>query len=219
MRACGERKPEYSIPLPAKLVEVLKCEPTPSVLDVGCGYGRACFYLCEKGFRVIGVDVDKTQLKLAQKAAGSQSIGNRPDFLVNDAGSLCFPDSSFDAVAMLGVLTLVSKVDRVKMVSEAHRVVKIAGYLFIEEFGRSWTNPVYSKRYREDFRITGEVGTFIVKDRTGRALHFAHHFTRPELHGLLRRFSLVTFEEGVFTSYCQGNTAKGYLILAQKRDG
>jgi ubiquinone/menaquinone biosynthesis C-methylase UbiE len=139
--------------------------------------------------------------------------------LINDAGSLCFPNSSFNAVAILGVLTLVPKPDRAKIISEAHRVLRAAGYLFIEEFGRTWTNPVYSKRYTEDSKITGEAGTFIVKDKTGRQLHFAHHFTRPELHGLLRRFSLVNFEESVFTSYCQGNRVKGYLILAQKQSG
>jgi ubiquinone/menaquinone biosynthesis C-methylase UbiE len=138
-------------------------------------------------------------------------------FLINDARNLCFQDSSFDVVTMLAVLTLVSKSERPKIMNEVHRVLKPFGYVFIEEFGRTWENPVYAKRYKYDLRVTGETGTITVKDETGKILHFGHHFTRSELCELLGSFQIISFEKGMFTSYFHRNWVKGYVILAKKK--
>jgi ubiquinone/menaquinone biosynthesis C-methylase UbiE len=217
MKTCGNRKPQYTVPLPARLVDFLKDKTAKNVLDVGCGYGRACFFLHENGYDVIGVDVDKTQIRIASEEAKTQGINGKMSFIVDDARNLCFPDSSFDAVTMLGLLTLVPKSKRTQIVNEAYRVLKPSGYLFVEEFGQTWTNAVYAKRYREDVKVTGERCTITVKDETGKIVHFAHHFTRGELGTLLRSFNIVSFEEDTFTSYYHRNWVKGYVILAQKQ--
>jgi ubiquinone/menaquinone biosynthesis C-methylase UbiE len=216
MTSCGERK-LYSIPLPTKLVDEIKNGPTKNILEVGCGYGRASFFLHENGFNVLGVDVDRAQIRLAHEEADVRGVKGKITFLLNDAGKLCFPDSSFDMVTMLGVLTLISKSERAKVVSQAHRVLKRQGYLLVEEFGRTWENPVYARRYREDAKVTCEHGTFTVSDETGKILHFSHHFTRKEILTLLKDFRLVNFEQDKFISYYHKNWAKGYIILAQKR--
>jgi ubiquinone/menaquinone biosynthesis C-methylase UbiE len=218
MKSRGERKP-YNIPLPTRLVNAIKDGSAKNILEVGCGYGRACFFLNENGFNVVGFDVDRTQIRLAQEEAKSRGLRGEIGFLLSDAENLCFPDSSFDAVTMLGVLTLVSKSGRFKIVSEVLRILKKHGYLSVEEFGRTWENPVYAKRYRDDVKITGELGTFTVKDETGRILHFGHHFTRKEILNLLQDFHVIDFEEDTFTSYYHQNWAKGFIILAQKRTG
>jgi SAM-dependent methyltransferase len=70
MSLCGGRKP-YAVPLPTKLVSVMKDSSARSILEVGCGYGRACFFLNEKGFNVVGVDIDRTQILRARKEAES----------------------------------------------------------------------------------------------------------------------------------------------------
>jgi ubiquinone/menaquinone biosynthesis C-methylase UbiE len=216
MKSCGERKLQYTIPLPARLVDFLKRKSAKSILDVGCGYGRACFFLLEKGYGVVGVDVDKVHIESAITQAKKQCISEGVGFLVNDARYLCFPDSSFDAVTMLGVLTLVPKSERPKIVNEAFRVLKQSGCIFVEEFGRTWDNPVYAKRYREDLKVTGETGTITVKNETGKILHFGHHFTPRELLALFAQFRLLRFEEDVFTSYYHRNWVKGYVVLAEK---
>jgi ubiquinone/menaquinone biosynthesis C-methylase UbiE len=217
MKLCGGRKPQYTIPLPAKLVSFLRDKSEKTVLELGCGYGRACFFLNENGPSVVGVDVDKFQVELALQEAKSRRIYDGVDFVVNDAGNLCFPDSSFDAVTMLGILTLVRKVERARIMNEVERVLKQRGCVLIEEFGRTWENPVYRKRYREDMKVTAELGTITLKDDSGRILHFAHHFTRRELLSLLRGFQIVSFEKDFFTSYYHRNWVKGNVILAQKR--
>lgn len=217
MVPCKERKARYNIPLPRKLVSSLKGKAVNYVLDVGCGYGRACFFLNENRHSVIGVDIDRVQIKLALEEAKLRGIKGEIDFLVNDARNLCFPNSSFDAVIMLALFTLVSKSDRLEIIREIHKVLKPFGYIFIEEFGQTWENPIYSKRYKEDLTVTGELGTFTVKDETGKVLHLVHHFSCEELSALLRSFSIISFEEDVFTSYYHGNWVKGYIVIVQKR--
>jgi len=215
MKSCGERKP-YTIPLPTKLVDAIRDDSKKSILEVGCGYGRACFFLHENGFKVVGVDVDRAQIYLAQQEKKTRGI-KEIVFLQNEAQNLCFPDSCFDAVTMLGVLTLSSKPERSRIVSEVDRVLKTHGHVLIEEFGRTWENPVYAKRYRNDVKDTGELGTVTVKDEAGRILHFGHHFTRREILNLLKGFRIIHFGKDMFTSYYHKNWVRGYIILAQKR--
>jgi ubiquinone/menaquinone biosynthesis C-methylase UbiE len=219
MKAGGGRKLEYTIPLPAGLVSFLTGKSAETVLEVGCGYGRACFFLHERGFRVTGVDIDKAQVLLALQETKSRGIGEGIDYAISDAGDLCFPDSSFDAVTMLGVLTLVSESERPRIMNEVERVLRGLGYVFIEEFGRTWENPVYRKRYQDDAKVTGELGTITVRDETGKILHFGHHFTRKELLRLLGSFQILSLEKGFFTSYYHRNWVRGYTVLAQKRGG
>jgi len=217
MKLCSGRKLKYTIPLPARLVSFLKNRSEKTVLELGCGYGRACFFLRENGLCVVGIDLDKVQVGLALQKAKSRRVHDGIDFVVNDARNLCFQDSSFDVVTMLGVLTLVPRVERPKLMNEVERVLKQTGCVFIEDFGRTWENPVYRKRYKEDTEVTGELGTITVRDDTGRILHFGHHFTRKELLSLLGGFQIVSFEKDVFTSYYHRNWVKGNIILAQKQ--
>ncbi|MGA2308054.1 MAG: class I SAM-dependent methyltransferase [Candidatus Bathyarchaeia archaeon] len=76
MKICGESRP-YTIPLPTRLVDAIKGDSKKSILEVGCGYGRACFFLHENGFRVFGVDVDRAQIRLAQEATKSRESKKR----------------------------------------------------------------------------------------------------------------------------------------------
>jgi hypothetical protein len=99
---------------------------------------------------------------------------------------------------------------------DVKRVLKPRGYVFVEEFGRTWRNPVYRKRYKDDAQLSGELGTFAVRDEQKRILHFSHHFTRQELQGLLEGFKVLHFEKDVFASYYYRNWVKGYVVLAQK---
>ena len=186
------------------------------VLDVGCGYGRASFFLHENNYSAVGVDIDKMQIKSALKEINSRGITKDINFIINDARHICFRSSSFDAILMLGILTLVSKPNRIRIMNEVRRVLKPFGYVFIEEFGQTWENSVYSKRYKDDLAVTDELGTFTVKDENGRVLHLAHHFTREELLIFLKSFTVISFEEDVFTSYYHRNWVKGFMIIAQK---
>jgi ubiquinone/menaquinone biosynthesis C-methylase UbiE len=209
----------YNIPLPAEFVSFVTGKSAKTVLEVGCGYGRACFFLHENGLEVTGIDVDKEQVQLALEEKKSKRIDEGIEFLVNDAEDLCFPACSFDVVTVLGVLTLVPRRKRPRIIRDIRRVLKPCGYVLVEEFGRTWQNMVYRKRYKDDVELSGELGTFAVRDEQGRILHFSHHFTRQELRRLLEGFKIVQSKSDVFTSYYHKNWARGYVVLAQKKAG
>jgi ubiquinone/menaquinone biosynthesis C-methylase UbiE len=197
MKSCWAGKPEYSVPLPVRLVSFLKGSLARDVLDVGCGYGRACFFLGENGFRVVGVDVDKAQIESAVEEAEASEPHEVTHFLINDARSLCFPESSFDAATMLGLLTLASKPDRSRIIGEVYRVLRPSGIVFVEEFGRTWTNSVYAKRYRHDSEVIGEQCTFLVKDEGGNPT-FCPSLWPPRTARSFSEISDSCFREGHF---------------------
>ena len=206
----------YTIPLPAELVSFIIGKSAKTVLEIGCGYGRACFFLCAKGLEVTGVDIEREQVQRALAEKKSRGTDGGIEFVLSDARHLCFSACSFDVVTMLGVLTLVPRNERIQIMRDVKRVLKPCGYVFVEEFGRTWQNPVYRKRYKDDVQLSGELGTFAVRDEQGRILHFSHHFTRQELWSLLEGFKVLHFERDVFTSYYHRNWVKGYVVVAQK---
>jgi len=210
------RNVHYSIPLPTKFVGFLRGKEVSNILDVGCGYGRACFFLNENNYDVFGIDIDRTQIEMALEEKKARYKNVRIDFLIGDARKLGFSSSTFDGCIVMGTLNLVSKVDRYEVIQEIYRILKPSGYLFVEEFRQTWENPVYSKRYREDLAISGEIGTFTVKDDSGKILFLSHHFTQKELSTLLADFNIISFEDDVFTSCYHENWVKGYYVIAQK---
>jgi ubiquinone/menaquinone biosynthesis C-methylase UbiE len=118
MVLCSKKKVQYLIPLPTSLLSFLDGKAAKNVLEIGCGYGRACIFLHENCHEVTGVDVDRVQIKSALEEVRSRGMSGETGFLNNDARDLCFRDSSFDVATMLAVLTLVSKSDRQKIMNE-----------------------------------------------------------------------------------------------------
>jgi SAM-dependent methyltransferase len=66
-------------------------------LDLGCGTGVAIPALLERGWRVVGADLSRDQLRVARGRAGPS--GAR--LVAADAAALPFADGSFDAVVSL----------------------------------------------------------------------------------------------------------------------
>ena len=73
------------------------------ILDLGCGVGRHCVYLADKGFNVVGIDISRSALMMAGKwgqKEGLASVG-----LIQAAmTSLPFRDRSFDAIISVSVI-------------------------------------------------------------------------------------------------------------------
>jgi SAM-dependent methyltransferase len=95
-----------------------------SVLDVGCGTGRAPLYLQRRqpGLRILGVE-PSAELRAIGHAAGIAA-----DALVDgDATRLAYPDDSFDIVCEFGVLHHVENPRRV--VAEMLRVSRLGIFI------------------------------------------------------------------------------------------
>jgi len=197
--------------------------PTGSkVLDFGCTWGRVPLELQEKGYNVVGFDINEAEILKAQEFAkeSNQKYKVQVQFDVADALKLPYEDNSFDACLMQAFMTTLTNPEhRTKVLDEAKRVLKENGTLYMGVFGQTWDNPKYQERYDAHFPITNEKGTFIVtEDGTPNTpeLYRVHHYTREELSDLLNpRLTVENFNDTIFTSY-HGNKANGFIILAKK---
>ena len=63
-----------------------------NVLDAGCGNGRDCKYINQKGFKVKGIDLSKAMLVIAKKMVPEA------DFEVMDITNITYSDNSYDGI-------------------------------------------------------------------------------------------------------------------------
>jgi ubiquinone/menaquinone biosynthesis C-methylase UbiE len=191
------------------------------VLDFGCAWGRVAFQLQKLGYNVTGIDINNNAIESALESAKlSKNYRGSVKFETANAMDLPYADGSFDACILQAFLTtIISPKDRNKIISEANRVLKSNGILYLADFGLNWENLHYRELYRRDYSLTLELGTFIVKEIVNEHendLYIAHHYTREELMKLIKGdFNIENFHETVFTSF-HGNETKGYIIIARK---
>lgn len=96
------------------------------VLDIGCGPGRTTIDLSKHVIngKVVGVDIEPTQIELA-KRRGSECKASNCEFYVADIYSLPFGDESFDAIYSNNVAMNVSNHNA--LLKELSRVLKKGG--------------------------------------------------------------------------------------------
>ena len=92
-----------------------------SVLDIGCGTGLTVSRLSLQGYRVVGTDINVSQLK---KRSRLHECG----FVQSAATALPFSAASFDCALLLDVL---EHVDTVTALQEAKRVLRPSGMLLL----------------------------------------------------------------------------------------
>lgn len=137
------------------------------VLDMGCGFGRNSNWLANEGAIVDAININEEELNEAKRRATEQGVN--VNYVKADAGSLPFPDSSFEVLLDAGCTHMCDLETQQKSVKEASRVIKPGGYL--QFFGFSKEHPGYlrnpnspqfrdiediRKQYGEDFEIVGE---------------------------------------------------------------
>ncbi len=107
-----------SVPIP--------CEG--KALDIGCGNGKTVFALLEAGLDVTGIDFSPTAVERCRSAYPDA------EFLECDASELPFPDGCFDYVTAVHVLENLDDEKLRMAASEARRVLRTGGYLFVRCF-------------------------------------------------------------------------------------
>jgi ubiquinone/menaquinone biosynthesis C-methylase UbiE len=152
------------------------------VLDLGCGDGLLVASLASQQAQVVGIDVDHTALQVARSRIDGAGVAST-HLVEGRIERLPFPDSTFDIVAGVTVLCLVS--DRSAAVQEAARVLCPGGRLIIGDLGR-WS--AWAARRR----IKGWLGS-----RLWRAAHF---WTAGELAHLIEQagFSVEVIRGAVY---------------------
>jgi SAM-dependent methyltransferase len=98
-----------------------------TLLDVGCGAGRACMIATQRGASVTGLDATPELLAIAR-----QRVPNAA-FQLADMEALPFPDDGFDVVT--GFNSFQFAADPVRALLEARRVARPGGQIVIAVWG------------------------------------------------------------------------------------
>lgn len=100
------------------------------ILDLGSGVGRNSNYLAEMGNNVVGFEISKTAIKLAEIRA--KSLGLDVDYQHFNIGAVYnFEDNLFDLVLDITSSNALNKKERDIYLSEVFRVLKPGGYFFV----------------------------------------------------------------------------------------
>lgn len=95
------------------------------VLDVGCGNGKDCKYISEKGYEVNGIDLSLGMLAIAKEKV--------PDgkFEIMDIANISYPDNSYDGIISNCSLFHVPSEELPKTLKSFSRVLKPNGKLLL----------------------------------------------------------------------------------------
>jgi len=153
------------------------------LLDLGCGSGRVSRMLVERGFEVVGVDINEAAIR----------DGTALDHLelhvrdITSRDGLDLPGPPFSIVVCQLVVSVVGGVaEREALLQNAFAALEPGGWLYLSASEVSDdVNPGYRKLYQEDFRETRERYSYFSRDSDGNILYMTHHFTGPELSALL----------------------------------
>lgn len=107
-------------------------EPGMEILDAGCGVGAIALDLAASVAprRVVGVDVDESQLEAARETAAERGLTNA-SFELGSAYELPFPDASFDVVYANTVLLYLR--EPVRALQELRRVLRPGGIAAVSD--------------------------------------------------------------------------------------
>lgn len=194
-----------------------------NVIDFGCAWGRNSFKMQEAGLNVTGIDLNKKAIEQANALARKTNTqySTQARFYEADATHLPqFKDQEFDAAVMIAfMVTQVNPTHRMKVLSEARRILKPNGVLYIADFGDNSQNPRYTERYAKHFPITREWRTFLVTDThgvDGRELYRCHHYTKEELSDLIKPgFEIARIDDKVY--HTGTSNANCLVILANRK--
>jgi ubiquinone/menaquinone biosynthesis C-methylase UbiE len=127
------------------------------VLEVACGAGQGLGYIASSAKRVVGGDIDESNLRFAREHyAGRSNI----ELHLLDAHDLPFPDDSFDVVILYEAIYYLAHPE--VFLDECRRIVRSEGTLLICTVNKDWTdfNPSpHSTRYfsaRELYQLLSE---------------------------------------------------------------
>ncbi|MFH1505657.1 MAG: class I SAM-dependent methyltransferase [archaeon] len=191
-----------------------------SVLVYGCGYGQTALDLQKEGYDVIAFDVNPMAIDVGRRRFKAYSrdrkYPSRVLFDIENGLKLPYEEDFFDAGVMEAYIgTFTDPEDRAKALEQASLVQKRHSILYLGVFA---LNEERMDRYERNLELTGEMGTFIVREgeeQDSRELYRVHHFTEPELRELLEpTFRIECLEHRTFMSR-NGNPSPGFVVIAR----
>ncbi|MEA3001730.1 MAG: demethylmenaquinone methyltransferase / 2-methoxy-6-polyprenyl,4-benzoquinol methylase [Sphingomonadales bacterium] len=132
-----------------------------SILDMAGGTGDVAFRLAGSGAKVVVADINPEMLAVGRERAKKRGIHGL-GWAEENAESLSFADSSFDAYTIAFGIRNVTHIDRA--LAEAHRVLKLGGRFFCLEFSTtSW--PGFASLYEAySMKMVPKIGRAVARD-------------------------------------------------------
>lgn len=129
------------------------------ILDVGCGNGKDCKYISEKGFEVNGIDLSVGMLAIAKEKVPNGK------FEVMDIADIIYPENSYDGIISNCSLFHIPSEELPKTLESFARILKPNGKLLlilqeglgetmIEEPYRPGVNILFG---RNNFKFTSRI--------------------------------------------------------------
>ncbi len=146
---------------PPEVLEIAATLPAGRALDLGCGFGRAAFYLARAGWQVDGIDFVEIPIEEARRrAAGS---GLTVTFHVADVTDLPFLDGPYDLALDVGCGHSLSETQWETYRATLQRLVRPGGIFLLygrlreEEWGLDESSflPVMFRGFTLDRREAG----------------------------------------------------------------
>jgi ubiquinone/menaquinone biosynthesis C-methylase UbiE len=113
------------------------------VLDIGCGTGAHLFQYQKVLCKVSGVDTSPSMLKRARI-----KLGEKADLHQISGSTLPYPDNHFDIILFATVLHEMAPELRIKVLTEAHRVLNESGRILIIDFHPGPLKPIKGWIYK-----------------------------------------------------------------------
>lgn len=149
--------------LEAEITFVLnKINSNDIVLDLGCGYGRVAIRLLEKAKKVVGIDISKDNIQLANELVGNN---NHCEFYTMDAAKLKFDDNNFDKVICVQNGISAFKVNPIKLIEESIRVTRKGGTILFSSYSEEfWDDRLQWFQIQADHKLIGEIDYNLTKN-------------------------------------------------------
>lgn len=168
----------------ARVAQEFRERGCEKILDLGCGSGRHVVGLARLGFRVFGMDISGTALRLTRQWLGEQKLQSH-----TVQGDLRFPlpfrDASFSGVLSTQVIHHALLIEVRRAIAEVHRVLAPGGVAFITVSGRRDEDMAFEEI---------EPGTYVPLSGPERGL--PHHiFTREALENEFAHFKVEQVSE------------------------
>jgi len=161
-------------------------------VDIGCGAGGCTRRLLARGDSVVAVDINERAIAALRRALAGAAVELHVRDVANPVG-LGLAAGAFDAAVCQLVVSVVGDAqDRATLLRNTHEVLREGAALFISFSGLSDDlNAEYASLYARDLQETGEHGSYLSRDETGRVLYRTHHFSADEIVQLLAATGFV----------------------------
>jgi ubiquinone/menaquinone biosynthesis C-methylase UbiE len=165
----------------------LKRRKIKSILDLGCGLGRPSIFLAKSGFDVVGIDISKSALRIANAWAQKENLRN-VELICGTMTHLPFRNDCFGGVVSVSTIIHAVKKDILSAVSEIYRTLNKNGMLLTNL--TSTRDPRYGKGEKIEDNTFRILEAF--EEKQFEELH--HFFTKQEALEMFAGFTKARVE-------------------------